>query len=163
MGFLSKLFKTEKKALKGLEEKEETLNGADIQVDKLQPIDGYNLDQLKRMLPKDNADTFFSQELKVGTRFGEYKVSGDIFNAKSYNEFLQKIMNTITINMAKVTTNGRTRSLPTMQIDNVKLVAALDTYIRTKLFDQDFDPFAEIPYGTWQGLCFCRPSAAHCH
>ena len=126
-----------------VKEKEETLNGADIQVDKLQPIDGYNLDQLKRMLPKDNADTFFSQELKVGTRFGEYKVSGDIFNAKSYNEFLQKIMNTITVNMAKVTTNGRTRSLPTMQIDNVKLVAALDTYIRTKLFDQDFDPFAE--------------------
>lgn len=126
-----------------VKEKEETLNGADIQVDKLQPIDGYNLDQLKRMLPKDNADTFFSQELKVGTRFGEYKVSGDIFNAKSYNEFLQKIMNTITVNMAKVTTNGRTRNLPTMQIDNVKLVAALDTYIRTKLFDQDFDPFAE--------------------
>ena len=23
--------------------------------------------------------------------------------------------------------------------------------------------FAEIPYGTWQGLCFCRPAAAHCH
>lgn len=126
-----------------VKEKEETLNGADIQVDKLQPIDGYNLGQLKRMLPKDNADTFFSQEIKVGTRFGEYKVTGDIFNAKSYNEFLQKIMNTITVNMAKVTTNGHTRNLPTMQIDNVKLVAALDSYIRTRLFDQEFNPFAE--------------------
>lgn len=126
-----------------IKEKEETLNGDDIRVDELKLIDGYNLEQLKRMLPKDDSDTFFSQELKVGTRFGEYKVTGDIFNAKSYNEFLQKIMTTITVNMAKVTTNGHTRNLPTMQIDNVKLVAALDTYIRTRLFGQEFNPFAE--------------------
>mgnify|MGYP001073664102 FL=1 len=126
-----------------IKEKEETLKGADIPVDRLQPLERYNLEQLKRMMPKDADDTFYSQEVKVGTRFGEYKVSGDIFNAQSYNEFLQKILNVITVNMAKTTANGHTRELPTMQIDNIVLVSALDEYIRTKLFNQPFDPFVE--------------------
>lgn len=126
-----------------IKEKEETLKGADIPIDRLQPLERYNLEQLKRMMPKDADDTFYSQEVKVGTRFGEYKVSGDIFNAQSYNEFLQKILNVITVNMAKTTSNGHTRELPTMQIDNIVLVSALDEYIRTKLFNQPFDPFAE--------------------
>ena len=124
-----------------IKDKEETLNGTGISIDKLHPLERYNLEQLKNMLPKDNAERFYSEEIKVGTRFGEYKVTGDIFTAKSYNEFLQKILNAMTVNIVKATVNGHTRDLPTMQIDNVALVSAIDEYIRTKLFDRYFDPF----------------------
>ena len=125
-----------------IKDKEETLNGTGISIDKLKPLEiGYNLERLKNMLPKDNSEKFYSEEIKVGTRFGEYKVTGDIFTANSYNEFLQKILNAMTLNIAKVTSNGHIKELPTMQIDNVELVKAIDEYIRNRLFDQPFDPF----------------------
>ncbi len=124
-----------------VKDKEENLNGSSIAIDKLKPLEMYNLAQLQNMLPKDNAEHFYSEEIKVGTRFGDYKVTGDIFTAKSYNEFLQKILHAMTVNVVKATVNGHTRDLPTMQIDNVALVSAIDEYIRTKLFNTEFDPF----------------------
>ena len=47
----------------------------------------------------------------------------------------------MTVNIVKVTSNGHIKELPTMQIDNVELVKAIDEYIRNRLFDQPFDPF----------------------
>jgi type III restriction enzyme len=92
------------------------------------------------MVPDDNAERFYSQEMTVMTRFGEYKVKGDIFTAQSYNEYLQKMLNTITGNMARGSSNRRKTTMPVMQIDQNILVSAVDTFIRTKMFNQPFDP-----------------------
>lgn len=126
-----------------IKDKEETLNGNPISIEKLQPLDGYNLDQLKKMVPQDNSEHFYSKEIMVGTRFGDYKVTGDIFNAKSYNDYLQKMLRTISVNMAKVTSNGHTKELPVMQIDETLLISALDKFIRTRMFGETFDPLKE--------------------
>ena len=42
---------------------------------------------LKQMVPK-GGEVFFSEEMTVKTRFGDYMVSADLFSAQSYNEFL---------------------------------------------------------------------------
>lgn len=62
----------------------------------------YNLDQLKRMVPKDG-EVFFSEEMTVKTRFGDYKVTAELFTAKSYNEFLSKVVKIITNTIVRVT------------------------------------------------------------
>ena len=36
------------------------------------------------MVANKNGETFVAQEMMVKTRFGEYKVHSDIFNAQSY-------------------------------------------------------------------------------
>jgi type III restriction enzyme len=106
----------------------------------LNALGGWNLEQLKRMVPDDNAERFYSQEMTVMTRFGEYKVKGDIFTAQSYNEYLQKMINAITGNIARGSSNRRKTTMPVMQIDQSIIVSALDKFIRTKMFDQPFDP-----------------------
>jgi len=123
-----------------IKEKEEILNGGEISIDRLNALGGWNLEQLKRMAPEDNAERFYSQEMTVMTRFGEYKVKGDIFTAQSYNEYLQKMLSTITGNMARGSSSKRKTTMPVMQIDQSILVSAVDKFIRTKLFDQPFDP-----------------------
>lgn len=47
----------------------------------------WKLEQLKSMVERQTGETFVAQEMTVKTRFGEYKVHGDIFNAQSYNDF----------------------------------------------------------------------------
>ena len=125
-----------------IQDKEETLNGTELSVQNMQPLTGWTLAQLKQMVPNDNAERFISQELQVQTRFGEYKVKGDIFTAKSYNEYLQKMLNAIISNMVKVSVRGKTK-LPLMQIDQSLLVATIDKFIRTRLFNEPFDPMVE--------------------
>jgi type III restriction enzyme len=123
-----------------IKEKEEILTGGEISVDRLDALGGWSLEQLKRMVPDDNAERFYSQEMSVMTRFGEYKVKGDIFTSQSYNEYLQKMLNAITNNLGRSSFNRRNTAMPVMQIDQSALVSAVDRFIRTKMFNQPFDP-----------------------
>lgn len=132
-----------------IKEREETLNGSIISVDNMQPLSGWNLEQLKKMVPHDNAERFVGTEMQVKTQFGEYKVRGDLFNAKSYNEYLQKMLRAITSNFAKVASNGHRTEMPLMQIDQNLLISAIDKFVRTKLFGQPFDPLQD---GNWRVL-----------
>jgi len=134
-----------------IKEKEETLKGDSISVDRLNALGGWSLEQLKRMVPEDNAERFYSQEMTVMTRFGEYKVKGDIFTAQSYNEYLQKMLNAITGNMARGSSNRRKTTMPLMQIDQNLLVSTVDKFIRTKMFNQPFDP---MEGNNWRILIF---------
>ena len=135
-----------------IKDKEETLAGAEISVDKMRPFD-IDLKQLKAMVPNDNQDRFVGREMQVKTQFGEYKVSSDIFTAQSYNEYLQKMLNAITTNFAKVAANGRKTEMPLMQINQTLLISAIDRYIRTKLFNQEFDPMVD---GNWRVLILSK-------
>ena len=82
-------------------------------------------------------ESFYSEEMTVKTRFGDYKVSAQLFNAQSYNEFLARMLEAITNNLARV---GGHSSYPTMQVNQVALVQVIDNYIRTKLFGEPFNP-----------------------
>ena len=87
------------------------------------------------MVANKNGETFVAQEMMVKTRFGEYKVHSDIFNAQSYNDFLAKMINAITANIGRLSSHSN-KVFPTIQINQAPLVAIIDNYIRNKLFKQ---------------------------
>ena len=105
---------------------------------KLKPFTHFPLAQLKKVFAKDG-EKFISQEMLVGTRFGEYSVSGSIFNATSYNEYLQKIIGAISHRFMRI--NGRqTKWRPALQVNLAQVAAVIDNYIRFDLFGEAFDP-----------------------
>jgi type III restriction enzyme len=99
------------------------------------------LDTLKVMVGDRKGDTFYGEEITVKTRFGEYQVSSEIFTAKSYNDFLSKVVKAITERKESLTKRRKTKTFPMMQINNAELMGAVDGYVRHKLFNSEFDPF----------------------
>lgn len=134
-----------------MHDKEETLECMEPSLSMLKEFEWYSLDQLKSMVAKDG-ETFFSEEMTVKTRFGDYKVTADIFTAKSYNEFLAKLMMAITTAIARVGTR-KTRNFPTMQINQASLLQVIDDFIRTRLFKQPFNPLEDE---NWRVLLLSR-------
>lgn len=119
-----------------ISDKEEILTLGELKIDNYQPLP-WTLDQLKSMVSTYGDEVFYSEEMTVKTRFGDYRVSQELFNAKSYNEFLSKMLQAITNNLARV---GGHSSYPVMQVNQVELVKIIDEYIKTKLFNQPFNP-----------------------
>ncbi len=124
-----------------IQEREEFLSDVIPSLDTLKSMQWYNLDQLKRMVPKDG-EVFFSEEMTVKTRFGDYKVTAELFTAKSYNEFLSKIVKIITNTIVRVTQRS-TKDYPIMQINQASLVQLIDDFIKHKLFNQEFNPMED--------------------
>lgn len=123
-----------------VQDKEEILQVAETSSQYFTGVDWYSLDKLKGMVTKE--EVFVSEEITVKTRFGDYKVTGDLFTAKSYNEFLSKLVKTITGAFAKVS-QRMTKNYPAMQINNASLIRVVDDFIRNGLFNQPFDPFED--------------------
>ncbi|MFH0970563.1 MAG: DEAD/DEAH box helicase family protein [Candidatus Diapherotrites archaeon] len=120
-----------------IHDKEEYLKSEELSIEKLQPFP-ISLEELKPFINRAG-DTFYGEELTVKTKFGEYTVTSDIFSAKSYNSFIQKIVNavsTITVKIGKKSP----KNFPTMQINTAIVAKLTDEYIRTRLFGQKFDP-----------------------
>ncbi|TRZ92205.1 MAG: restriction endonuclease subunit R [Methanosarcinales archaeon] len=134
-----------------VQDKEEILQVMDPSVAYFAEFDWYTLEQLKKMAPK-NGEAFFSEEVTVKTRFGDYKVTADLFTAKSYNEFLAKIVKVVTSSLVKVS-QRTTKDYPVMQINNVALARVIDEFIRTRLFNQPFDPFVD---NNWRVLLLSK-------
>ncbi|MBM3241809.1 restriction endonuclease subunit R [Candidatus Poribacteria bacterium] len=124
-----------------LMDKEETLKLMEPSAEYLTGIQWYKLEQLKKMIPKDG-ETFFSEEMTVKTRFGDYKVTADLFTAKSYNEFLSKLVAIVTSSVVKIG-HRRTKDFPVMQINQAALAGLIDDFIRNKLFKEPFNPFVD--------------------
>lgn len=97
--------------------------------------------QLKNMV-KRNGEAFVAQEMTVKTRFGEYRVNSDIFNAQSYNDFLAKMVYVITANIGRISPRSG-KVFPTMQVNQRLLVAVIDDYIRNYLFETPFNPLED--------------------
>lgn len=117
-------------------DKEEILKLGELNTENFNKLH-WTLDQLKSMVQNYGDECFYSEELLVKTRFGDYKVSAKLFNANSYNEFLSRILEAITNNIARV---GGHSSYPVMQINQIALIEVIDKYIRTKLFGEEFNP-----------------------
>lgn len=121
-----------------IKDEEEELNAPEFDVNALPPYIYHSLEQLKSWTTK--GEVFHSEELTVKTTFGDYTISADLFTANSYNEYLQKLLDILTHKMGQLKIRGHNRSLPSMQIHQSWLVGLLDTYIRTRLFSQNFNP-----------------------
>lgn len=120
-------------------EAEEELEDVEIDVNSLQPFTAFPLDKLRQFLAQDG-ETFISQEAISKTQFGRYKVTANLFTATSYNEYLQKLLRTITLRFDRVTSH-REMPVPNLQINEAHTIAVVDRYIRTRLFGQPFNPF----------------------
>ncbi|MGI0060819.1 MAG: DEAD/DEAH box helicase family protein [Nitrosotalea sp.] len=120
-----------------LHDKEEEIISAELSVKDLEqfPIP---IEQLKPLV-NQRGDIFKSEELTVKTKFGEYSVTADIFTTKSYNTFIQKIVNAVSEIPVKVS-NRTIKTFPIMQINSAIIAKLTDEYIRHKLFGEDFDP-----------------------
>src|SRR3989338_3494916 len=120
---------------------EEELIESEIDIQKLAIFNSYNLDDLKKFFARDG-EKFISEEMTVKTRFGEYTVDANLFKSQSYNEYLQKIVEVLVNRLAHVS-QRKNKIFPTLQINNVVIVKTIDTYIRTRLFGEAFDPFTD--------------------
>ena len=105
----------------------------------LSPFTDFPLDMLRRFLAKEG-EIFLSQEVTTKTQFGKYVVTGNLFEAKSYNEYLQKILRTITLRFDRISSHKELK-VPTIQIDDAQIISTVDAYIRTRLFGCAFTPF----------------------
>ena len=118
---------------------EEEITPSQIDLHSLQPFTAFSLDHLRTYLAT-SGETFVSQAVITETTFGKYQVKADLFTANSYNEYLMKLLRTITTRMDRVGVRA-TRELPTLQINQRDIIRIMDVYIRTKLFRTTFNPF----------------------
>ena len=118
---------------------EEEIKPAQIDVNDFQPFALYPLEYLREHLAT-KGETFLSESVLTETRFGKYEVKADLFTARTYNDYLQKLLRTVTTRMDRVGKRSR-QPMPAIQVNEADIVRLLDLYIRTRLFGQPFDPF----------------------
>ena len=118
---------------------EEELEDAEIDINTLAPFTQFPLEKLRQFLAHDG-ETFISQEAMMKIQFGRYKVTANLFTATSYNEYLQKLLHTVTRRFDRITSHKDMR-VPSLQVNDAQLMATIDRYIHNRLFGQPFDPF----------------------
>ena len=116
---------------------EEELVDAEIDINTLAPFTQFPLERLRQFLAHDG-ETFISQEALTKTQFGRYRVTANLFTAASYNEYLQKLLHTVTMRFDRATSR---KGVPNLQINDAQLMATIDKYIHTRLFGEPFNPF----------------------
>lgn len=124
-----------------IQDSEEIILDTKLNIDVMMPYTIYPLEKLKEFLA-DREDAFYSEELTVKTRFGNYMVPADIFNAQSYNEYIAKIINAIAITTTSIG-KRKIKKFPFMQVNTAELAGLVDRYIRYKLFNQEFNPLED--------------------
>ncbi len=107
------------------------------------PTSKYQLAWLLRQVGK--GDRFVSHDAQTGTQFGDYRVDGGILTATGYNDYLSRMTTRITEALGRNLTKSAKQykeisQYPALQAYKPLLTAWLDTYIRLRLFDTDFDP-----------------------
>lgn len=105
----------------------------------------YQLDWLLGHVGK--GDRFVSQDAQTGTQFGDYRVDGGVLTATGYNDYLSRMTTRITEALGRNLTRSAKQykeisQFPALQAYKPLLTGWLDTYIRCRLFGQDFDPLA---------------------
>lgn len=124
-----------------LKDSEEEFDFSQIDVNQLNPYTNYSLEILKNSLASKN-EIFVSTVPVVQTIFGEIEITANLFNAKSYNIYLQKLINSI----GRTDVNKRKRNkgnAVNFQVFSADIMRIADEYIRTRLFDTYFDPFED--------------------
>lgn len=105
-----------------------------------------DLDPLLRQVT--GGDRFISQDVQTGTQYGDYRVDGGVMTASGYNDYLSRMTIRITQALGRTFTKeqGQYNSIskyPILLSYRPLLLTWIDSYVRTRLFGQDFDPLAD--------------------
>lgn len=126
-----------------LREAEDTLEHLPIDVAGLQPFGGMTRGQLSELVGK--GDVFTSHDLQSSTLFGDYRVDGAVMNVGGYNEWLSRLTRRITQALSQPLLDGRKVAAhlakPYTQVGSAVMATAIDDYIRSRLFHEEFEPF----------------------
>src|SRR3989344_3159073 len=133
-----------------IHDKEEHLMSGELSLGSLEPFP-ITLEQLRPMTVREG-DVFYGEELTVKTRFGEYSVTADIFTAKSYNTFIQKVVNAVCSVPVRVGKKAP-KLFSLMQVNSPLIARLIDEYIRHRLFSREFDP---LEGNNWKVLLLAR-------
>lgn len=106
----------------------------------------YPLDLIIKTVGK--GDRFVSQDAQTGTQYGDYRVDGGVLTATGYNDYLSRMTTRITEALGRTMTKSQSKynenaKFPILQAYRPLLTGWLDSYIRHRLFGQEFDPLAE--------------------
>jgi type III restriction enzyme len=128
-----------------LREADETLDHAPIDVHALPPFTAMSRAALAGMLGK--GDTFTSQDLQSSTLFGDYRVDGAVMNVNGYNELLSRLTRRIGQAQNQPLPKGNRiaehLAMPYLQVNTVAIAAAIDEYVRERMFGRAFEPFED--------------------
>jgi type III restriction enzyme len=124
-----------------IHDKEEEIAEAKLSVENLDPSP-IAIDELLPLVTNMKGDIFYGEELTAKTRFGEYPVPATLFTAKSYNSFIEKVVDAVSVVHVK-TGKKSSKTFPLMQINKSAIAKLTDDYIRHKLFTKDFDPLKD--------------------
>lgn len=110
------------------------------------PPSPYPLEALLKTIGK--GDRFVSHDAQTGTQYGDYRVDGGVLTATGYNDYLSRMTTRIsealnrnlTSSQSKYNANAR---FPILQAYRPLLASWLNTYIRSRLFGQEFDPLTD--------------------
>lgn len=125
-----------------IRDEEEELRAPSLDPLSLHPY-SYELSALKRMI--GTGDHFVSEDAQTGTQYGDYRVDGGVMTATGYNDYLSRMTTRIAEALSSSITRSATQynkisRFPFLQAYRPMLTGWLDTYIRRRLFDGDFDP-----------------------
>ena len=106
----------------------------------------YPLDLIIKTVGK--GDRFVSHDAETGTQYGDYRVDGGVLTAAGYNDYLSRMTTRITEALGRTMTKSQSKynenaKFPILQAYRPLLTGWLDSYIRHRLFGQEFDPLAE--------------------
>lgn len=109
-------------------------------------VSKFPLDLMLKSIGK--GDRFVSQDAETGTQYGDYRVDGGVLTATGYNDYLSRMTTRITEALGRSMTSSQSKynqisQFPILQAYRPLLTGWLDTYIRHRLFGQEFDPMAE--------------------
>lgn len=128
-----------------LREADDMLDHVPIDIATLQPFAAMSRKALADLLGK--GDTFTSQDLQSSTLFGDYRVDGAVMNVSGYNELLSRLTRRIGQALSNPLPKGNRiaehLAKPYLQVNTAGLAAAIDDYVRERLFEAGFEPFEE--------------------
>ncbi len=106
----------------------------------------YPLDLLLKTVGK--GDRFVSHDAQTGTQYGDYRVDGGVLTATGYNDYLSRMTTRITEALGRNMTKSQSKfnenaKFPILQAYRPLLTGWLDTYIRHRLFEQEFNPLVD--------------------
>jgi type III restriction enzyme len=129
-----------------MREREEELVEFEIDTSLVPSFTAFSLEQLKRMI--GSGEKFHSVDVQEKTRFGDYRVHGGVMTATGYNDYLGRLTRRITEALSEPLTDSSKKyanqsRFPHIQINRAILAHEIDDYIRTRLFQQDFEPLED--------------------
>lgn len=128
-----------------IREPEEILKTPKLSAQDMAVLEWPTLPQLKRMV--GSGEIFVSEEATQGTRFGDYSINGGVMSATSYNDYIARLVNRVSVLLREPLTKkahslSKTR-YPALQVNLAVFAGVIDEYIRHRLFKEEFKPFED--------------------